>query len=189
MSDDSIKSAQGVVKEWSDKPSGWTDFKILFTGRNNPTKISTNEDSLKDLVKEIPDGEIRTFTFKETEGANNPNTGRPYINRYLQGVAAADAGSAAPQGAGAATGPREYTPEEIQRFDEKERREFRSRAWAQAIAAMAPTFNSAMNEAAVYDAVKPLQERILRDVCGAFAFPEGMPEGQPLTAHDDDIPF
>lgn len=193
MSDDT-KTVQGVVKSWQDKPSGWTDFQILFVGRSNPTKVSTDDADLVAQVKALSEGEATNFTFAESEGRINERTGKPYINRYLREVGgnapAADAGSTGSQPAGPSAGPREYTPEEIQRFDEKERREFRSRAWAHTMSAQSHMIK--VDDAAqdIYNRLKPLQVKIYEDIMQSAAYAVDDDIGYPDPAGgQDDIPF
>jgi hypothetical protein len=189
-----LKSAVGTLKGWQDKPTGWTDFEVLVPGRQHPTKVSTNDPELVLAAKALGT-DVGTFVFNEVESENiNPRSGRPYLNRYLQEVhhgvvqvqtqPNATAGSAPTPTAGGSeqqtweTPPR-YSEEEVKRFEDKERRDFKSRAWAHTISAFNHTIPTSEDPAATFDRLKPFQRKVYEDICGSFAY----------DVTDDDIPF
>lgn len=194
-----LKSAIGTLKGWQDKPTGWTDFEILVPGRPRPTKVSTNDPDLILAAKAIGQ-DVGTFVFNETESDNiNPRTNRPYLNRYLQEVhpgaqpgvapqasqtqANATAGSTTTSTAGGSETqtwepPPRYSEEEVRRFEAKERRDYKSRAWAHTISAFNHTIPTSEDPAATFERLKPFQRKVYEDICGAFAYEV-----------DDDIPF
>lgn len=183
------KTADGVVQGITEKPNGWTDVHVLFVGRQNPTKlgISPDDSQLVAEVRAVGQNQA-TFSFTERDGDMNPRSGKPYINRYLNGVSTGapqtqpDAlGGAAPSTAGGSyqePQPR-YTEEEVARFEDKERRDYKSRSWAHTMSAFSHTIRTDEEPQAVYDRLKPFQRKIYEDICGMFAYP----------AVDDDIPF
>ena len=194
-----LKTAIGVLQDWKDKPTGWTDFQILFTGRQHPTKISTNDQQLVAAVKALGQN-VGTYTFAESDGNINPRTNTPFINRYLREVAPganesavtqptqqnATAGSATPPTAGGSSPaqpqeewvpPPRYSEEEVARFESKERRDYRSRSWAHTIAAFNHTIKVDEDPTAVYERLKPFHDKVYENICGMFAYA------------DDDIPF
>ena len=65
------------------------------------------------------------------------------------------------------------------KWDAKERRDYRSRAWAQTIAAFQHTIKVDEEPAAVFARLQPFQRLVFQDVCGPFAFP----------TDESDIPF
>ena len=69
------------------------------------------------------------------------------------------------------------TPE---KWDAKERRDYRSRAWAQTLGAFTHTIKTDEDPAAVFARLQPFQRKVFQDVCQSFAYP-----GDP----DDDLPF
>ena len=191
-----LKTAVGVLDGWQDKPTGWTDFQILFMGRQHPTKISTNDVQLVNAVKELGQN-VGTFTFAETDSPNiNPRNNQPYKNRYLREVVAgavegaqtqqnATAGSATPPTASGSPSqdaqtwepPPRYSEEEVARFEAKERRDYRSRAWAHTISALNHTIKTDEDPLAVFVRLQPFQRKVYEDICGLFAY------------DDSDIPF
>jgi hypothetical protein len=184
------KDAVGVVQGITEKPNGWTDVHVLFTGRQNATKLGIGPDDshLVDEVRAVGQN-AATFSFTEKDGDLNPRSGKPYINRYLNGVVAgvvAGSQSDALGGAASSTAGGSYqepqprwTEEEVARFEDKERRDYRSRAWGQTTAAFAHTIKVDEDPVAVFDRLKPFQRKVYEDICGSFAYP----------TVDDDIPF
>ena len=68
------------------------------------------------------------------------------------------------------------TPE---KWDAKERRDYRSRAWAQTLAAFQHTIKVDEPASMVFNRLQPFQRKVYEDVCGMFAYP----------ADDSDVPF
>lgn len=68
------------------------------------------------------------------------------------------------------------TPE---KWDAKERRDYRSRAWAQTLGAFGHTIKVDEDPLAVFARLQPFQRKVYEDVCGMFSYPEGY----------DDVPF
>lgn len=118
---------------------------------------------------------IVEYTEKQTQKGD-----KTYINRYLESVKPAPP---------PAKGTPEYEPEEVD-WDSKERRQYRSRAWAQAISAMQHTGTSDETPKRVFERVKPLAHAIYLDVVGDFANPPPpAQDADGLNEHDDAIPF
>lgn len=70
----------------TEKPNGWTEFQIIVPGNRYPTKLATKLPNLVEEAREVKDA-IATWTYAETESDRiNPNSGKPYINRYLENV-------------------------------------------------------------------------------------------------------
>lgn len=63
-------------------------------------------------------------------------------------------------------------------WDSKERRDYRSRAWAQILGAFSHTIKVEEDPVAVFNRLQPLHRKIYEDVTQSFAYP-----------NDDDIPF
>jgi hypothetical protein len=68
------------------------------------------------------------------------------------------------------------TPE---KWDAKERRDYRSRAWAQTIAAFTHTIKTDEKPEDVFSRLQPFQRKVFEDICGMFAYP----------ADSNDVPF
>jgi hypothetical protein len=64
-------------------------------------------------------------------------------------------------------------------WDAKERRDYRSRAWAQTLAAFQHTIRVDEDPADVFLRLQPFQRKVFEDVCQSFSYP----------ADDSDIPF
>lgn len=86
MSDGETKTVTGRCAEISERGE-WTTFAI-DVGRQYPVKVSTKLDPLVELGRAASkDGGEFDWTFKESEGAENPHKpGTHYTNRYLSGV-------------------------------------------------------------------------------------------------------
>lgn len=84
----------------TEKPSGWTEFQIVVPGKQYPVKLATKSPQLITDARTIKDA-LATWTYNETESDNvNPNSGKPYVNRYLEKVeagASASGDTAQPQ--------------------------------------------------------------------------------------------
>lgn len=66
-------------------------------------------------------------------------------------------------------------------WDAKERRDFRSRAWAQTISAFQHTIKTDETPNAVFIRLQEFQRLVYQDVCGMFAYPE---DGSDLPFED-----
>lgn len=151
--------------------------KTLWEVKDGNAKIyATFKPDLGNAATGFEGGPARIeFTEKQTE-----KNGTTYTNRYLEAIAAAPP---------PAKGTPEYQPEDVD-WDSKERRDFRSRAWAQAITAMQHTGSSDETPKRVFERIKPLAHAIYADVCGDFAQPPPAPQDADfLGVLDDDVPF
>ena len=182
-----------------EKTSGWYEVHVMMDGKKYPLRLATKSSNLLDEVR-ATNRETATFTYKESESEKtNPNTGNPYINRYLEGVVAgatAAAQAASTAGAGGAT--EKMTKEE---WNAKDRRDFRSRSWAQTISAFAHTITADTDPILVFAKLKPFQRKLYEDIVGdldpvtaAGATTSPAPAAQqqidePPPHTDDDIPF
>lgn len=96
------QQVSGVCSEVSER-GDWTTFHIDI-GKQYPVKLSTKKEELVQLGRAASkDGGEFIWTYTESEGAENPHTGKPYINRYLEAVAPRD--GAQEQPAATATQP------------------------------------------------------------------------------------
>jgi hypothetical protein len=86
MSDAETKTVVGQCVEIEQKPgSEWVGFKINV-GTQYPVKLSTKKQEIIDAGRAVG-SEVATWTFKETQGNENPNRpGTYYMNRYLDKV-------------------------------------------------------------------------------------------------------
>ncbi len=163
------KQIQGVCEEISEK-NGWTSFAINV-GSQYPVRLSTKLPALVEQARAVG-SEQALWTFKESQGGENPNKpGTFYTNRYLEG---AEAGGTVTQ---SSTPVQPADP--VVDWDAKERRDYRSRAWAQTLGAFTHTIKVDEDPAAVFARLQPFQRKVFEDVCQSFAHP----------ADESDIPF
>lgn len=194
MSEGVTKTVVGVCTGITERKEGWHQFEISIPGRDYPVKLDTKIEDLIDAARAVKNtGEIATFTYTEKD-SGTPNPHRPgsnFLNRYLEGVEAgshapegsqaADAGSTAPSGGdGSGYEPQaRYTKEEIKTFEDKERRDFRSRSWAHTMSAFTHTIKTDEEVGDVFARLKPFQRKIYEDICQGFAY----------DVDDSDVPF
>lgn len=75
--------------------------------------------------------------------------------------------------------PAQWTENKPVDWDAKERRDYRSRAWAQTLGAFTHTIKVDEDPVQVFQRLQPFQRKIFTDVCQSFAFPDD----------DSDVPF
>ena len=86
MSEAVKESITGVLDGITEKPSGWTDISVRVEGWQHPVRMSTKLQPLIELARAAGSEEM-VWTFKKQESDQiNPNSGKPYINRYFEGV-------------------------------------------------------------------------------------------------------
>lgn len=148
----------------------WTTFEINV-GSQYPVRLSTKVPELVELGRAAR-GQVMDWTFNAVEGKINEKSGKPYINRYFEGVA-----PPSENGQSASVSP--SAPTKDVDWDAKERRDYRSRAWAQTLGAFTHTIKTDEEPAAVFARLQPFQRKVYEDVCQSFAYP-----------HDEsDLPF
>jgi len=82
MSETIVGTCAGITE----KPTGWTEFEITVPGKQYPVKLATKEQPLVELAR-ATHGSVATWTYNEVESEKiNEHTGKPYLNRYLEGV-------------------------------------------------------------------------------------------------------
>lgn len=152
-----------------EKPSGWMQVQIEVPGKQYPVKADTKKAEIIEQARAVGEA-VATWTIKEVESENiNPNTSKPYINRYLEGVELG--GTAADATAGGSPDQARYSEEDIARFEAKERRDYRSRAWAQTLGAFTHTIKVDESVEEVFLRLQPFQRKVYEDVTGLFAYP------------------
>lgn len=171
----------GTVQGITEKPSGWTSVEILVPGKNYPVRLDTKRTEVIDQVRAVG-AQTATFSYTEVESDKiNEKSGRPYINRYLEAVelGATEAAQEVSNRSTAGGSQSHYTEEEVARFEAKERRDFRSRAWAQTISAFQHTIKVDEDPEQVFLRLQPFQRKLYEDVCQSFAY----------ASDQSDIPF
>lgn len=169
----------GTLDGITEKSNGWFEISVLAPGNKYATKLATKRTEIVDAARGVGTG-VATWTYKESESDRiNEHTGKPFINRYLENV---EAGAVA-QTQAAQTGQNfsQGNNGEVD-WDGKERRDFRSRAWAQTISAFQHTIKVDEEPHDVYLRLKPFQTLVYEDICKDFAY-------DAETTNDDDVPF
>lgn len=195
MSDTETKTIVGKCVEIIDKPDNdWVVFSVDI-GANYPVKLSTKKDTIIEQARGVG-GDVATWTFQESDGNENPNKpGTFYKNRWLDKVEAGSNGAQQTATAGgtqtvqvgtSATGalpvqttlPIETTSEPVD-WDAKERRDYRSRAWAQTISAYTHTIKADEEPGDVFRRLLAFQTLVYHDIVRDLA----------VTDDQNDIPF
>ena len=185
MSDElTVVGTNGGITE---KANGWFEVAVAIPGKQYPVKLSTKKSEIVDSVRALG-GEIATFTYTETESDKiNPHTEKPYINRYLQG--AVTGGVVAPTASGSKGGAGQTDVD----WDSKERRDFRSRAWAHTLGAFQHTIKTDEDPMLVFARLQGFQQAVYKDIVQELATPvqQTLPAANPDEPphDDDDIPF
>ena len=93
MSETIIGTCAGITE----KPSGWFEFEIMAPGKQYPVRLATKKQELVELAR-AAHSDTMTWTYNETESDKvNEHTGKPFLNRYLEGVDFADQPEAKPE--------------------------------------------------------------------------------------------
>ena len=184
------KSVVGTCTAVEQKPgSEWMRFMVEVQGNQYPQRLDTRDEDVIAAAKAVG-AQVATWTFNEVESDKiNPRSNKPYINRYLEAVelgGVPGTGAASSSGSGEGGGSKQYTPEEIERFDERERRDYRSRAWGQTLGAFEHTIKADDDPILIFEKLKPFQRKVYEDIARDLAKTEPEPA---LTQADDDIPF
>ena len=75
----------GVLDGITEKPSGWTEIQVRVDGWQYPVKMATKLAPLIELARGAGT-ETMEWTFKKQESDQiNPNSGKPFVNRYFEG--------------------------------------------------------------------------------------------------------
>lgn len=185
------RSVVGTCTAVEQKPgSEWMRFMVEVQGDKYPQRLDTRDEDVITAAKAVG-AQVATWTFNEVESDKiNPRSNKPYINRYLEevelgGVPGTGAQSGQSSGGGGGGGSN-YSPEEIARFDERERRDYRSRAWGQTLGAFENTIKPDDDPILIFAKLKPFQRLVYEDIVGELAKP---PAESGLSQADDDIPF
>lgn len=185
------RTVVGTCQAVEQKPgSEWVRFLVEVPGNNYPLRIDTRDVDVIAAAKAVGAG-VATWTINEVVSDKiNPRNNKPYTNRYLEavepgGTPGSDSGSTTRSAGGGGGGSNQYTPEEIERFDERERRDYRSRAWGQTLGAFENTIKADDDPILLFEKLKPFQRKVYEDIVGELA---KVPEPE-LSQHDSDIPF
>jgi len=93
MSETIVGTCASIIK----KTSGWYEFEIMAPGKQYPVRLATKKQELVELAR-AAHSDTMTWTYNETESDKvNEHTGKPFLNRYLEGVDFADQPEAKPE--------------------------------------------------------------------------------------------
>lgn len=109
----------GTCKGLIEKKNGWYAVEIAVPGKQYTYKADTKLEHLLTKAREIRDaGVVATWTVEEWDSENiNPNSGKPYTERRLNGVE--EGAAAQPQGGAQTSGPEPH--HEAVHFADKDR--------------------------------------------------------------------
>lgn len=177
--------AVGILQGIEERQGGWHRFSIAMPGKQYPLKLDTKQSDIIEAARAAM-GQLATWEYTEKDADKiNPHTNTPYKNRYLEGVVLGATDEA--QAAAAQTSQNSSTAggrgDEMTKADweAKERRDFRSRAWAHTISAMAHTIKVDEEPLAIYERLHPLQRLIFVDIVRNLTDDEGK--------DDPEVPF
>lgn len=205
MSDAEVLTIVGKNDGIKEKQQGWFEVEVSVPGKQYPVRLATKRTALIDGLRATI-GQVATFTYTEKDSnRTNPNSGNPYKNRYLESVEAGGVAQAPTAGGSSGGGGGDADRMSKEDWNAKDRRDFRSRAWAQTISAFAHTVKTEEDAVAVFQRLKPFQEMIYKDIVRELG--DGPPATQPVQQQlvaeadehagyesgdhpdDDDIPF
>lgn len=171
-----VKTATGVCEEVAERGE-WTTFHI-DVGSQYPVKVSTKLQPVIELGRAASKaGGRMVWTYSESDGTENPHKpGTRYKNRYLTSVEPDTGLNSTPTPQNATSVEKADVD-----WDAKERRDYRSRAWAQTLGAFTHTIKVDESVEDVFARLQPFQRKVFVDVCESFAYP--------LTEHDENLPF
>jgi hypothetical protein len=87
-----VTEVVGTCSGITEKPSGWIELEVTVPGKNYPVRIATKDEKLVIATRALA-GDVGKFTFTERESDRiNPNSQKPYVNRYLDAVEPASNG-------------------------------------------------------------------------------------------------
>jgi hypothetical protein len=76
----------GQVTALEPRQAGWVAVHIHAPGKQYPIKLSTKKAELLQAAQQLI-GQVVTAGYTESQSENiNPNSGQPYINRYLEAI-------------------------------------------------------------------------------------------------------
>jgi hypothetical protein len=183
-----MKAIVGTCSAVEQKPdSEWMRFMVDVEGDKYPHRLDTRDQDVITAAKGVG-AQVATWTFNEVESDKiNPRSGKLYINRYLEGVelgGAPGSGAASSSSGGGTSGTMTNAD-----WDAKERRDFRSRAWAQTLATFDHTIKPEDDPILVFEKLKPFQRKLYEDVTRELSEGESDTPESTLSPADDDIPF
>lgn len=169
MSESEAKTIVGTLKSWPfPNDHGWMRFEVDI-GKQYPVKLDTKIEAIIEQVRELGTAE-GAWHYNESDGNPNPNQpGTFYKNRLLSKVepVSGDGQTAIPVSASSGSSDERMTKAD---WDNKDRRNYRSRSWAQTISAL-PKQEGETDED-YFLRLQKFQRKVYGDITGSFAYPE-----------------
>jgi hypothetical protein len=81
------RQIHGMLSGVEARQNGWMAFLVLEDGMQYPTKVSTKLPELVQQAMALLNQQVSVQMREQESTTINPNSGRPYINRYLQQIA------------------------------------------------------------------------------------------------------
>ena len=117
MSETTVETITGRLEGITEKPSGWTEIQVRVEGWQYPVKMATKLPPLIELARGAGT-ETMEWTFKKQESDQiNPNSGKPFVNRYFEGVAPVGSNGSVSDSNATRAAPDAMTKEEWARKD------------------------------------------------------------------------
>ena len=185
----SDQTALGTLAGITEKPTGWTTIEVSMPGKQYPLKMDTKIPELIELARAAAGSNVMEWSYNESESEKmNEHTGKPYMNRYFNGVK--------PPGSSpnASVSPSSAPKDEMTKDDwaRKDSAIHKMACIKTAAAALTHTLPSDPTED---DLRRFLQREAFlstawhRSVLGIRDGADVPFEEAPLSAHDDEIPF
>jgi hypothetical protein len=160
--------------------SDWHTIEISVPNLRYPVKADTKKAEIIEKVNAVGT-EVATWTVNEVESdKTNPKSGKPYINRYLEDVAAGGEIAPTADARQPATSTASGSEKSEVDWDAKERRDYRSRAWGQTLGAFQHLISKEdrENPAALFESLHSFQRLVYLDIVRDLH-----------QEDDDDLPF
>lgn len=98
MSESVVGTLEGIIE----KPNGWFEIQVAMPGKQYPLRLGTKKQEYVELARAAGTN-VMAWAYTEQESEKiNEHTGKPYVNRYFEGVA--PVGSEGAETASPATG-------------------------------------------------------------------------------------
>ena len=81
------REIQGVLASVEMRQGGWHRFSIMEQGNQYPTKVDTKKADTVQQAMSLMGQPVAAAVREQESGNINPNNNKPYINRYLNGIA------------------------------------------------------------------------------------------------------
>lgn len=160
------KVAEGICREISER-GDWITFHI-DVGSQYPVRLATKKSEIIEEGRAASrSGAVMAWYYNEVETEKiNEKSGKPFINRYLEKVEASNGTSTTTSSTSQGVDEKMTKAD----WDNKDRRDYRSRSWAQTISALHQ--KEGETDDAYFLRLQSFQRKVYTDITGTFAYPE-----------------